>query len=115
TTRGGMRFATSVGGRVVGRHANVIVIDDPIKPQGITDLSLAEAVRWKQETLSSRLFPGGAVVLIMQRLHERDLAGHAEEEGGWDFLRLPMRFEEKERCSTSIGFRDPRTEEGELL
>jgi predicted phage terminase large subunit-like protein len=110
-----MRFATSVGGRVTGRHGNVIVIDDPIKPQGITDLSLSEAVRWKQETISSRLLPGGAVVLIMQRLHERDLAGHAEEEGGWDFLRLPMRFEEKERCSTSIGFVDPRKEEGDLL
>ncbi len=115
TTKGGMRFATSVGGRVVGRHGNAIVIDDPIKPQGITDLSLSESVRWKQETISSRLLPGGAVVLIMQRLHERDLAGHAEEEGGWDFLRLPMRFEEGERCTTSIGFADPRHADGELL
>jgi predicted phage terminase large subunit-like protein len=91
------------------------VIDDPTKPQGITDLSLQEVQRWKKETTASRLLPGGAFVLIMQRLHERDLAGFAEEEGGYDFLRLPMRFESSLKCSTSIGFTDPRTEEGELL
>jgi predicted phage terminase large subunit-like protein len=115
TTQGGMRFSTSVGGRVLGRHAHAFVIDDPTKPQGITDLSLQEVQRWKKETTASRLLPGGAFVLIMQRLHERDLAGFAEEEGGYDFLRLPMRFESSLKCSTSIGFSDPRKEEGELL
>lgn len=115
TTRGGMRFATSVGGKVLGRHGNAFVIDDPTKPQTMTELTLAEAKRWKQETTASRLLPGGAFVLIMQRLHENDLAGVAEEEGGYDFLRLPMRFDSERKCSTSIGFVDPRKEEGELL
>lgn len=115
TTKGGMRFATSVGGKVLGRHGNAFVIDDPSKPQTMSDLTLAEARRWKQETTASRLLPGGAFVLIMQRLHENDLAGVAEEEGGYDFLRLPMRFDPDQRCTTSIGFSDPRTTEGELL
>lgn len=115
TTAGGMRFATSIGGRVLGRHAHAFVVDDPTKPQAISDLTLNEALRWKQETTASRLLPGGSVVLIMQRLHENDLAGHAEREGGYEFLRLPMRFEESARCTTSIGFTDPRKEEGELL
>lgn len=121
TTRGGMRFATSVGGKVLGRHAHAIVVDDPTKPQTMTEASLQETRRWKQETTASRLLPGGAYVLIMQRLHSNDLAGMAEEEneiaGGepYEFLRLPMRFEEAQRAKTSIGFVDPRTEEGELL
>lgn len=115
TTQGGMRFATSVGGKVLGRHGNAFVVDDPTKPQTMTTLTLDEAWRWKQETSASRLLPGGAFVLIMQRLHDRDMAGRCEEEGGYEFLRLPMRFEESARCTTSIGFVDPRKEEGELL
>lgn len=115
TTLGGMRFATSVGGKVLGRHAHVFVVDDPVKPQTMTDATLADAWRWKQETTSSRLLPGGAFVLIMQRLHSNDLAGMCEEEGGYEILRLPMRFEEEYRSSTSIGFVDPRKEEEELL
>lgn len=115
TTRGGMRFATSVGGRVLGRHAHAMVVDDPTKPQAMTALTLEETWRWKQETSASRLLPGGAFILIMQRLHDRDMAGRCEEEGGYEFLRLPMRFEESQRCRTSIGFVDPRKEEGDLL
>lgn len=115
TTQGGMRFATSVGGKVLGRHGHAFIVDDPTKPQTMTNLTLAETWRWKQETAASRLLPGGAFVLIMQRLHDRDMAGMCEEEGGYEILRLPMRFEESQRCSTSIGFVDPRKEEGELL
>jgi predicted phage terminase large subunit-like protein len=121
TTKGGMRFATSVGGKVLGRHAHAFIVDDPTKPQTMTDATLADARKWKQETTSSRLLPGGAYVLIMQRLHSNDLAGMAEEEneteGGakYDLLRLPMRYEAEVACSTSIGFVDPRKEEGELL
>ncbi len=121
TTAAGMRFSTSVGGKVLGRHGNAFVVDDPTKPQTMTPATLQEARRWKQETTASRLLPGGAYVLIMQRLHSNDLAGMAEEENEtldgvkYDFLRLPMRFEESLRCSTSIGFVDPRKDEGELL
>lgn len=115
TTGRGFRFATSVGGRLMGRHGNALVVDDPNKPQEITELTLSESQRWKRETVASRLLPGGAVVIMMQRLHERDLAGCAEEEGGYEILKLPMRFETETRCTTSIGFKDPRTEEGALL
>lgn len=115
TTRGGMRFATSVGGKATGRHGHAFVVDDPTKPQAMTALTLDDAWRWKQETAASRLLPGGAFVLMMQRLHDRDMAGRCEEEGGYEFLRLPMRYERALHCSTSIGFSDPRKTEGELL
>lgn len=57
-----------------------------------------------------------AIVVIMQRLHERDVAGIIlAGDMGYDHLNLPMEFEADRRCSTSIGFSDPRTEDGELL
>jgi predicted phage terminase large subunit-like protein len=116
TTARGFRFATSVGGKLMGRHAHALVIDDPIKPQELTDIALKDAEEWRKSTVSSRLLPGGAVVLMMQRLHENDLAGIADAEGGWDFLRLPMRYETELHCATSIGFEDPRKgQEGALL
>jgi len=57
-----------------------------------------------------------AIIVIMQRLHERDTSGVIlAKELGYDHLMLPMRFEESRRCKTSIGFTDPRQKEGELL
>lgn len=115
TTARGFRFATSVGGRLMGRHGNALVVDDPIKPQDVSELTLSEAQRWRKETVASRLLPGGAVVIMMQRVHEKDPAGCAEEEGGYEVLKLPMRFVSDMKCHTKLGFTDPRTEEGELL
>ncbi len=52
----------------------------------------------------------------MQRLHEYDVSGLIlENDYGYEHLCLPMEFEADNRCITSIGFKDPRTEEGELL
>lgn len=57
-----------------------------------------------------------AIVVIMQRLHEEDISGVIHSlDMGYVHLCLPMEFEPDRRCVTSIGFSDPRTEEGELL
>jgi hypothetical protein len=94
--------------RVRGRRSDEAADDDDAHARRDVALEAGDVGQ-------SRLLPGGAFVLIMQRLHERDMAGRCEEEGGYEFLRLPMRFEEEQRCTTSIGFVDPRKEEGELL
>ena len=92
TTALGYRLATSITGTITGRGADLIVIDDPQKP----DEALSEANRdsvgqWFDNTLSSRLDvkSKGAIVIVMQRLHEDDLAGHQLEKGGWRHLRIP--------------------------
>ena len=55
-------------------------------------------------------------IVIMQRLHETDLSGHIlKNEDGWIHLKLPIRYNPADRCSTSLGFKDPRTSSGELL
>ncbi len=115
--RAGFRLCTSVDGTVTGEHADVQVCDDPIKPQDVSKTSLKNCLEWWNETMSSRLvdFKKSARVIIMQRLHVNDLAGEMIRAGGYEHLSLPMEFESKYACSTSIGFKDPRTADGDLL
>jgi predicted phage terminase large subunit-like protein len=100
TTQGGMRFATSVGGALLGRGADFIVIDDPLKPdEALSDVQRGNANNWFDHTVLSRLNNKlqGRIILIMQRLHEDDLTGHLLQQGGWKLLRLPAIAEEEER------------------
>lgn len=92
TTAGGGRFSTSVGGTLTGRGGDIIIIDDPIKP----DEAMSEAIRsstvgWYRNTLATRLNgqDQGTIVLVMQRLHEEDLAGYLLEAEKWQHLSLP--------------------------
>jgi predicted phage terminase large subunit-like protein len=93
TTQQGYRLAGSVGGSVLGRGADLIVIDDPIK--GLQAATSAAARRRVQEfydgTLYTRLNDklNGAIIIVMQRLHEDDLVGHVLEKEHWDVLSIP--------------------------
>ena len=119
----GYRLATSVGGTATGEHADVQVVDDPIKPMDVAGTSavtrsvLSTCENWWQETMASRLvdFEKSARVIVMQRLHTHDLAGIVLAEGGYEHLCLPMEYEPAQHCATSLGFEDPRQAEGELL
>ena len=79
TTANGYRLATSNGGVLTGRGADIILIDDPLKPEeALSDTQRQAANDWFSHTLYSRLNNKrhGAIVIIMQRLHEDDLVGH---------------------------------------
>ena len=92
TTAGGGRLATSITGTLTGRGGDIIVIDDPIKPdEAHSETSRNNVNHWFQSTLASRLNDKGtgAVVVVMQRLHQYDLAGMLIELGGWYELSLP--------------------------
>jgi predicted phage terminase large subunit-like protein len=83
-TRGGIMRATSIDGSVTGMGGNRIVIDDPHNPtQAESDLQRAHAVDFYTQTLSTRLDDPqrDAIILVMQRLHTRDLAAICLEEG----------------------------------
>jgi predicted phage terminase large subunit-like protein len=71
-----------------------------------------------QETLPTRLNSPieSAIVIVMQRLHENDVSGYImANDLGYEHLMLPMEFEPERKCYTSIGWEDPRTDDGELL
>jgi predicted phage terminase large subunit-like protein len=91
TTAGGGRLATSVGGTLTGRGGDIIIIDDPIKPDEAMSDTTRDAVNdWFHTTLASRLNDkkNGAIITVMQRLHQYDLAGMLIESGEWDELSL---------------------------
>ena len=92
TTQRGSVFAAGMGGAVLGRGADLIVIDDPIK--GVDALSRAERRRVNEAfdtTLLTRLNDKrrGAIVIVMQRLHADDLVGHVLERDAWEVVSLP--------------------------
>ena len=100
TDRGGGRYAVSVGGSFTGRGADIIIIDDPIMADDAASELVRRAVNeWYGGTLLSRLDDKrtGIIILVMQRLHEDDLAGKLLREGGWRHLDLPAIAQEDQK------------------
>jgi predicted phage terminase large subunit-like protein len=93
-------------------------VDDPHKPLEVMQSpgSLQLVADWWGQTMASRTTDPEALrkVVIMQRLHESDLAGVCLAQGGYTHLCLPMEFDPESMCVTPWGA-DPRTEAGELL
>jgi predicted phage terminase large subunit-like protein len=96
TTRHGLRYSTSVDGALTGLGADFIIVDDPLKASEATSESArTRGNNWFDNTVLSRLNDPkhGVVIVVMQRLHVDDLAGHLIEQGGWTILRMPARAE----------------------
>ena len=116
--KSGFRFATSVGGGATGEGGDYVVVDDPHKIEEAPSKIKREAVlHWWDHTMYSRLNDQvrGKRLVVMQRVHMDDLAGHLMEAGGWEVLKLPTEFNPKKRCQTSIGWKDPRHIRNQLL
>lgn len=98
TAAGGGLRAVGVGGGVTGQGGDVIVIDDPVKSREEAD-SAAYRQRvwdWYTDDLYTRLEPSGALILIMTRWHQDDLAGRildSADAGDWTVVRLPAEAE----------------------
>lgn len=85
TTRSGVMYATGAGGTITGfgagKHRDgfggAIIIDDPHKAdEAASDVIRQGVIDWFQNTVESRKnSPHTPIIVIMQRLHERDLAG----------------------------------------
>lgn len=116
-TQNGYRAVVPVGSGT-GEGADMFGIDDPIDAtKANSDAYLQQVIDWFDGTVSTRGNDMNAVAwLVMQRLSEKDLSGHiVAQELGYEQLVLPMEFDPKRVCTTSIGFTDPRTRSGELL
>lgn len=93
TNKGGVSVYVGVGGPITGRGAHIALIDDPFKNREEADSEIRRETVWKwyTSTLRTRLMPGGAIVLILTRWHEDDLAGRLLERQGseWKVIELP--------------------------
>ena len=116
--RRGFRQATAVAS-MTGRRGDIVIWDDPHSPEkAYSDAGRETAMRVFTETLPTRLNnpDRSAIIVVMQRLHESDVSGHIlANDLGYEHLCLPMEFEADRRCVTSIGWRDPREHDGDLL
>jgi hypothetical protein len=82
--------ACGVGGPIIGRRADLILVDDPCTEQNTATAAQREKLwRWFRQTLLTRLRPGGRLAVIMTRWHPDDLAGRLIAAG--DFTVCHMR------------------------
>jgi predicted phage terminase large subunit-like protein len=117
-TARGFRLATSIGGTLTGRGGDLIIIDDPLKPDdAYSDVKRNTANEWFKNTLISRLDDkrSGAILIVMQRIHLDDLTGFVQSlSSDWTVLSLPAIAEIDEDIPISEG-RVYHREAGEAL
>src|ERR1700721_2558651 len=77
TNQGGEAFFMGVGGALLGRGADLALIDDPVKnaEEADSETYIAKLRNWYRETLYTRQMTGGRIVIIMQRWRANDLIG----------------------------------------
>lgn len=120
-SKSGSRVVTSTEGAGTGFGGNRIIVDDPISSMDANnEAARLASIEWWKGTASTRMNnpQEDSKIVVHQRLHERDLTGYIlaeEKDAGWEHLVLPMRYVKKHFIGTSIGFKDPRTKDGELL
>lgn len=119
-TMRGFRFATSVGGMVTGEGGDYLVCDDPHHALEVhSDVQRKSVLEWYDKVFSTRANNPKKVgrVIVMQRLHAKDLTGHLLEKGNWEQLVLPMHYSKKTVSVSRLvkTVVDPRKIEGELL
>lgn len=94
----GYVLAVGVGGPITGHGFGLGIIDDPIENWAAAQSeALRERVwQWWLGTFKTRMWEGGAIVLMMTRWHDDDLAGRilsvegrVEEGGKWTVIDYP--------------------------
>jgi predicted phage terminase large subunit-like protein len=100
-------------------RANRLIVDDPHSTKTAeSDTERGNTTRQFLEGARNRLNDQrrDAIVVVMQRLHADDLSGViVAQRLGYVHLMIPMEFDPARACETVIGWRDPRTRDGELM
>ena len=96
TSAGGIYYSLGIGGSVLGRGGDSILIDDPYASMAdaLSELTRKNVWDWYTGTAYNRLMPGGSIVVINHRMHEDDLCGRllAQQAAGgdtWEVVELP--------------------------
>jgi hypothetical protein len=101
TKQGGGYYAVGIGGALMGRGAELAIIDDPFATweDAQSELTREKVWEWYTGTLYNRVRPGGPIIVIQHRMHEDDLVGRLIEQqnhGGdkWEIIELPALLED---------------------
>ncbi len=115
----GSMLAVGVGGPITGHGAMLGIIDDPLEnwEQAQSRTYRTRAWDWYRTTFRTRIWEGGAIILIMTRWHQNDLAGMllAEQAEDWVVLRLPAIAETQEERDANNVYLGLKTGESDPL
>ena len=93
TSQGGAFFATGAGGALVGRGADLIIVDDIHKnrEEAHSDATTKAIKDWYGSTLYTRRLQDAIVVIVQTRWSDKDLPRHLMDTEGakWEILQLP--------------------------
>ena len=91
-------YSVGIGGPLTGRPVDLLIIDDPVKDaaQAASETSRAANWDWWTHVARTRFATDTAVVVIMTRWHEDDLAGKLIAGGGWEVVNIPAQAESEE-------------------
>jgi predicted phage terminase large subunit-like protein len=107
TTDGGEYLSVGVRGAITGRRADLVIVDDPVKSQAEAESGRHRSYLWDwyKSDVTTRLKPGGKIVLIMTRWHPEDLGGQLLERVGseWRVVRLPALAEAADPLGRAVG------------
>lgn len=97
--KGGM-ISAGVGGGITGHGANIFLIDDPVKNQIEAESKTTQERNydWFQSVALTRLEPNAAIIIIMTRWNQGDLAGRilGENSDQWEVINIPAVTETEE-------------------
>jgi predicted phage terminase large subunit-like protein len=114
----GFMYATSIGGTLTGEGGDVIIVDDPHNPKmAESEAERNSALEFFRTTLPTRLNDKkkGAIIVVMQRLHEEDISGFVLKQGGYEHLCLPAEVHDRTIISLPISGKEIIREDGSLL
>lgn len=99
--QGGLE-ALGIGGAATGIGCNGLIVDDPTKNRAEAESSTMRDKAYDafKDDLSTRLEPGGFIIIMAQRFHEDDLIGRVLKDmadEGWYRLRFPAIRPESEK------------------
>lgn len=121
TTSNGHRVALSVGGVVVGKKGDRLILDDPNDTRKVHSVADTKAViQWFGEGFFNRVndFTTATYLVVGQQTGVLSLQSHLIKQGGWTILRLPEEYNPDKPCSITRGrvtICDPRTRRGQWL
>lgn len=102
-----------------GQGGDFITIDDPHDPQGSESQAERETTLMNWDLgWSTRLNDPktGRIIIIMQRLHERDLTGHVMAKNlGYTHVKIPTVAEERERRVYPVSGKVKEREQGDFM
>lgn len=94
--QGGGMMTAGVGGPITGKGAHLLIVDDPVKndEEARSATNRQRQWEWWQSVATTRMRPGGLIVVIQTRWHRDDLTGrileHAQRKGTkWRQVKFP--------------------------